>query len=463
MPGPRLDRPVARPTVTFLGGVREIGGNKILIDDGGDRVLFDFGRSFSERYDDYYVNFLQPRSTSYLKDLLEFDLLPRAPGLYSEEALAGTDLRYEAPRIGAVFVSHPHMDHVEYLELLDPKVPLHLGRTTRSVLEVMETTTQGFRAGDAERRVWTDRRGVRVGGLEVVPFPVDHSVPGAYGFLVHTSEGCLVYTGDFRQHGPRAADTEAFLEAARREKPIALLTEGTRMGPDLRLNYSEAQVRGEVGELLRSSERLALTTCYPRDLDRLTSLYQAARESGRDFIVSFKSARLLEQMAEHHLPGVPVPGRSPGLEVYLRPKKVYKKWEQPFLDHAVDATQVTRRGRQALLQLDLAQFPEMIDVRPPRGSPFIHSMSEPFSEEDVNHDVLLNWLEHFGLGYHQLHASGHCSGPELLDLVRTMEPESVFPIHTEHPDGFERAGRPVVLVEPGATYALPGGARVPSR
>ncbi len=451
------------PTVTFLGGVREIGGNKILIDDGGDRILFDFGRSFSTRYDDYFVNFLQPRSTSYLKDLLEFDLLPRASGLYSETALDGTDLPYEAPRVGAVFVSHPHMDHVQYLDLLDPSIPVHLGGITRSVLGVMEATSPGFGLGAAETRVFADGKAVRVGGLEVVPFPVDHSVPGAYGFLVHTSEGCVVYTGDFRQHGPRASDTAAFLAAAARERPIALLTEGTRIGPDPRRDLSEEQVRTRAGELLGRSDELALTSCYPRDLDRLTSLYRAARAAGRDFVVSFKTARLLAEMAEHHLPDVPVPGVSPGLEVYLRPKKTYYKWERPFLDGAIAAEQVHRRGGDYLLQLDLAQFPEMIDVRPPKGSAFLHSMSEPFSEEDVDHDVLLRWLEHFGLDYHQLHASGHCSGPELIEIVRAMAPSAVFPVHTEHPEAFEPAGRPVVLAETGATYRLDGGQLVAPR
>ena len=450
---------MAPPTVTFLGGVREIGGNKILLDDGGDRLLFDFGRSFSARYEEFYVNFLQPRSTSYLKDLLEFDLLPREPGLYAEELLDGTGLAYEPPRVSGIFVSHPHMDHVQYLELLDPRIPVHVGPITRSVLEVMDTTSPGFSPGEKEWRVFRDRTPVKIGGLEVVPFPVDHSVPGAYGFLVHTSEGCVVYTGDFRQHGPRAPETEAFLAAAARERPIALLTEGTRLGPDPRRNFSEAEVRTEVGSVLRASHNLAFTTCYPRDLDRLTSLYHAARSSGREFVVSFKSAALLTEMAAHRLPGVPVPGESPGLAVYLRPKKTYFKWERPFLDGALDARSVQQGGAQRLLQLDLAQFPEMIDLRPARGSPFIHSMSEPFSEEDVDHDVLLHWLDHFGLGYHQLHASGHCSGRELVDLVRAMAPATVFPIHTEHPAALERAGRPTVLPDLGTSYRLgPDGA-----
>lgn len=444
-----------RPKVTFLGGVREIGGNKIIIEDGDDRILFDFGQSFSDAFGDYYINWLNPRSTSPVKDLLEFDLLPREQGLYAEELLQGTSLKYEPPRIHAFFLSHPHMDHASYVAYLDPKIPVHVGAVTDTLLGVMETTGS-FGRGDATRNVFQDGKKVKVGGLEVVPFPVDHSVPGAYGFIVHTSEGCIAYTGDFRQHGPRAPNTEAFLEAATKEEPLAFITEGTRMGPDRRKNFSEKAVRTETESVLKASKQLAVATCYPRDVDRLTSLYQAARAADREFIVPFKSAWLLSEMAAHKFPNVPIPGKSPGLHVYKRPKKTYYKWEQQFLDKALSAGEVSKRGKKALLLIDFAQFAELIDIRPPKGSPFIHSMSEPFSEDDLEDDVLRRWLEHFGMPHRQLHASGHCSGPELLAIAKRVNPKTLFPIHTEHPEDFKGDGRSVRLPEIGKSYELAG-------
>jgi len=35
--------------ITFYGGVAEIGGNKILLEDQGSRILLDFGMNFVER------------------------------------------------------------------------------------------------------------------------------------------------------------------------------------------------------------------------------------------------------------------------------------------------------------------------------------------------------------------------------------------------------------------------------
>jgi ribonuclease J len=81
-------------------------------------------------------------------------------------------------------------------------------------------------------------------------------------------------------------------------------------------------------------------------------------------------------------------------------------------------------------------------------------MSEPFSEDDVDDQVMHNWLDHFGLSFHQMHASGHASGSELLDIIRSTRARTVFPIHTEHPEAFEVAGPTVRLPELGESYAV---------
>jgi ribonuclease J len=445
---------VKGPTVRFLGGVREIGGNKVLVEDGPDRVLFDFGPSFSPQAEEFYVDYLQPRTTCPAKDLLEFDLLPRLSGLYSREALGDADLAYAPPEVHAVFVSHAHADHAGYLRLIDPEIPVYVGEGTKTLLDAIATSTQ-MKYGEHPWRVFRDGSPVQVGRVEVVPFPVDHSIPFAYGFLVRTSGGTLAYTGDFRHHGPRAADTHRFFEEVAKEGVDALVIEGTRAGPDPRRNLTEDGVRKSVDRVLEGHDQLALACTYPRDVDRLSTLHAAALSAGRDLVVSVRTAYLLGQVAPRFAPGVvPVPGHSAGLRVYARRKRKSFVWERPYLDDALTAEEVRSRGRQYLLALDFAHFPELIDLRPTKGSPFIHSMSEPFSEDDVSDQVMHNWLDHFGLAFHQMHASGHASGPELLELIRTTRARTVYPIHTQHPEAFEAAGPTVHPPELGRAYPL---------
>ena len=77
----------------------------------------------------------------------------------------------------------------------------------------------------------------------------------------------------------------------------------------------------------------------------------------------------------------------------------------------------------------MSNFTELIDIKPDGGD-FIHSMSEPFSEEDVEVDVTRNWLKHFNMKFHQIHASGHCPSYDLKDIIEEIRPKKLFLIHT---------------------------------
>jgi ribonuclease J len=91
--------------LTFYGGVNEIGGNKILLQDKKTRVLFDFGQSFTFG-SEFFTSWLQPRGLNGLGDYFEFKLLPKISGLYFKEMLTSTNLAYAEPEIDCVFFSH---------------------------------------------------------------------------------------------------------------------------------------------------------------------------------------------------------------------------------------------------------------------------------------------------------------------------------------------------------------------
>jgi ribonuclease J len=78
-------------SLTFYGGVNEIGGNKILLKDRKTTLLFDFGQAFNFGTD-YFTSWLGPRNVNGLGDYFEFNLLPKISGIYSKEQLASTDL-----------------------------------------------------------------------------------------------------------------------------------------------------------------------------------------------------------------------------------------------------------------------------------------------------------------------------------------------------------------------------------
>ena len=78
-------------SATCYGGVGEIGGNKLLLEDAGRRVMFDFGKAFG-RYGDYFDGvFIKERVTRGLLDPLALGLVPPLRGLLREDLVPVLD------------------------------------------------------------------------------------------------------------------------------------------------------------------------------------------------------------------------------------------------------------------------------------------------------------------------------------------------------------------------------------
>lgn len=435
-------------SITVYSGVNQIGGNKILLEDKDTRVFFDFGEPFG-LLDKYFVDWLSPREGRFgLRDYFYFDLMPRIRGLYDEEYLEDTNLTYVPPEFDAIFVSHMHFDHAMHLRFADRKIPVHLGAAANAIRKSWTETSLGkVQFGEHEFNEFRTGSRIKVGSIEVEPIHVDHSTPGAYGFIIHTSEGAVAYTGDMRLHGPRGDMTEEFIARAAAEKPVAMICEGTRVSDsDQRENMSEGDVGRRALELVSSSRKLAVVSFYPKDVDRIRTFRDVARATGRKFVVSAKVAHLLKVLQNDGHIDAPDPLTDPNMLVYVRKmanieKVKYEKFYAEKLQndvHVVDSAFVKKNQARLILHTDFFQLTELIDICPERDSLFIRSKSEPFEEDDIQEEVLKNWIDWFKLDFRQAHASGHASMPEIFDMVDRISPGMVVPVHTEHPELFSR-------------------------
>ncbi len=443
------------PRLTCYDGVARIGGNKFLLEDEESRIFLDMGQAF-DLLSRYFVDpWLVPRQRFGLRDYLALNLVPTLPGLYDHRQLENSGVKEEAPAFDGVFISHCHFDHIFHLQFVHRDIPAYLGETARIIIRAWEGTSSRMNLGPHDYRTFRTGDVVSVHGIDVEPIHVDHSVPGAYGFLIHTTQGTVAYTGDLRRHGPHGEMTEEFLEAMEVARPVLLITEGTRMAPEeRRREYSEREVYEGALEIVRGAkDRLVVTTFYPRDIDRMRTFYMAALEAGREFVVSSRTAFLLKALEADtglHFPKV---FRKYQAKAYFREMDRENIWERELRkelgDRAVDSSYVHDHQGEVVLQLDFTHLTELVDIDPTPGGHFIHSKSEPFEEDDVQDAVLRSWLERFSLHHHQLHASGHASRGELESMIRQVRPQKVVPIHTEHPELFVGLAQDVELPQVG--------------
>ncbi len=83
---------------------------------------------------------------------------------------------------------------------------------------------------------------------------------------------------------------------------------------------------------------------------------------------------------------------------------------------------------------------------------FLKATSEPFDEEgQLTEEKLKNWLKLLKINLPDcepiyVHASGHASGQELVEMIEEVNPKLVFPVHTENSEIFKRMVSERVLI-----------------
>ncbi|GAB4400037.1 MAG: ribonuclease J [Anaerolineales bacterium] len=291
-----------------------------------------------------------------------------------------------------------------------------------------------------------------VNGLPIRWWPVDHSIPGAGGYAIRTSAGWIAYTGDIRFHGKAGELSRQFARDLARLHPVALLCEGTRPDPDPSPT-TEADIIANALRLVRdAASRLVVADFGPRNVERLESFARVARETGRTLLILPKDAYLLQAMALANPEQYTPPEQQPVLQLYADPKAAPRPWEQNLRDAwprpLVSPEDVSRSPGEYILCFSLWDANDLLDLQGVEGGIYLYSSSRAYDDEQAaDLDRLRNWVRHMGFTLHgdpddkgrvPLHASGHASGPELVEFVATVKPDILIPIHTERPEWWER-------------------------
>lgn len=477
--------------LTFYGGLREIGGTKILLRADGGSIFLDFGQNFDleGRY------FEQPWNPPfYIPSLLQVGALPQIDGLYRMKPRKPVD---------GVLITHAHLDHCGHVPLLAPEVPVYAGEDTKNLILIRsETYNRGWQNdyGPTEWRTFNSGQPVAVEGTDIAftPHEVDHSVPASFAFIVDAAGKKIAYTGDLRMHGRRRQLTDGFLQALRDSRIDVLVCEGTHVAPEgedpesmllkeaerislqklgaaapERLEVqceTEDELEEQLGSIIRNAKGLVLVETPAIDLDRVYSVWRAATDTGRTLILPSRLAHIVLEARQRtkidHLPVVQ------GTALYLSQIKRRsdrrlptdpldteelvvgrRKWEQHL------AAEWTRQGgllvglpegRRVIADNPEAFVfcsPRAVNILPElaypsRGLPltFVLSRSAPFNLPMVDYlGRLHQWLSFYGCReYYHLHISGHLTDGDIRRLIDAAAPNQLIPIHTRWPEEFHK-------------------------
>jgi len=127
----------------------------------------------------------------------------------------------------------------------------------------------------------------------------------------------------------------------------------------------------------------------------------------------------------------------------------------------VKAKDIRDHPENYMMFLPFFSMNELPDLHPPEGSCHIKSASGPYDDEGkIDEDKKDEWLKLFGVtNRFQVHCSGHASQEAIKEMIETIAPKIVIPVHTEHANMFKKLMKDntksaLKMLEHGVSYII---------
>ena len=402
---PRGRRPAKKGTVcktpvriAFLGGINEIGKNMTLFECGNDMILVDCGLAFPDA------------------DMPGVDLV--IPDF--------TYVERNADRIRGIFITHGHEDHIGGLAYLLKRVNIPVYGTRLTIGLIEGKLREHGLLGRSRLNVVKPGDRIKKGRFEMEMIHVNHSIPDALAFAIHTPIGVIVHTGDFKIDPTPIdggmADLARFAQLGQ-EGVLCMMCESTnaeRPG----LSASEKKV-GESFETLfrKARDRRIIVATFASNIHRVQQIMDIAQSLGRKVALSGRSLENVVAIGSE-LGYLRVPD---GLLISIDMLNRYPNDKIVLITTGSQGEPMSALTRMAMTDHRKVSIT-------PNDYVIISATPIPGNEKSVGNVV--NELIKLGAEViyermYDVHVSGHACQEELKLLMGLVKPRFFIPVHGE--------------------------------
>ena len=410
-----------------LGGLGEVGMNCLAIEADGEVLVVDCGVTFDDRH--FGVDVIHP----------DFQSLEDFEG-----------------KIRGVVITHGHEDHIGalpyFLKRFD--VPVYAPKYALGVIR--ERLDEHEILSHARLHETTPRSRFSLGGFEVEPIRVTHSIVDATALAIGTRHGKILHTGDFKFDESLTDPADAF-DVARIEElahdGLDLLMSDSTNVDSAGSSGSEALVAATLAPLVEKARGAVVTSLFASNVHRL---------------------RLLGRIAQRTKRRVVILGRSMAMHIKVARSLGYLDWPEDLIFPVERVRELPREkilaiatGSQAEPQSALARISrnEHRDFVLAEGDTvLLSSRVIPGNEPEVS--AVIDALLQLGVAVVDAHAepgihvSGHACREEQRRMIERAQPKAFLPLHgtfrhlQRHADLARQAGVPSVAVISNGTEGL---------
>lgn len=391
-----MNKKDSKLSIIPLGGLGEVGRNMTLIECQGKILIVDAGVGFPQE-DTPGIDFVIP-DISYLK-------------------------RKKEHVVGMVF-THGHYDHIGALPyLLDGigRVPMFASDLTREIIMRREK--------EFVHRTKAEVTPVKAGQtISLPPFKVTfvhqvHNIPANFGLLIETPDGNIFHTGDFKFDDDPVNDRPTDLKDLERvgKKGILLLMSDSTSAEEPGRSLSEKVISQNVEQVIASAKQRIVVATFASLLNRIQQVITSSEKNGRRVAVIGRSMKDNVEIAQQ-LGYLKV---KPGTLI-----KAEQAAKLPPHELTILCTGSQAESKAALLRIannedrhikldrgDIIAFSSSVI---PGNERTVQALKDRFYRQglDVVHYNMMD-----------IHAGGHARREELAEMIKTMKPKYLMPVH----------------------------------
>ena len=379
-----------------LGGLGEVGKNMYCVMHENEIIIIDAGVTFPD--DVMGVDYIIPDFTF---------------------------LKKNERKIKALFITHGHEDHIGAIPFLLQNVNIPFIYAPNQAIGLIKKKLEERNIQYKNLFVYNEKSKIKFKHMMVEFFMTTHSIPDSHGICIHTPNGTIVETGDFKFDltpiGPMA-NIHKMAEIGKKGVTLLLSESTNALNPGF--SISESKVDEALSDIFKKHHGRIIIATFASNIYRLKHIVDTCKRNNRKIAVFGRS---MNNNIEISIEG----GYIKNKEIFITPEEA-----NSMPDHKLCLLSTGSQG-EPLAALSRIANGNHKQIKLKGNDTVVFSSSAiPGNAVSISRTINKLYLKgvkvYTNTSLSDVHTSGHANEEELKLMIRLIKPRYLMPIHGEY-------------------------------
>lgn len=382
--------------VFALGGLGEVGKNMYCVMHENEIVIIDAGVTFPD--DVVGIDYVIPDFTF---------------------------LKKNEKKIKALFITHGHEDHIGAIPFLVQNVNIPFIYAPNQAIGLIKKKFEERNIQYKNLFTYNEKSIIKFKNFKIEFFMTTHSIPDSHGIVIHTPNGTIVETGDFKfDFTPIGPMANIHKMAEIGKKGITLLLSESTNALSEGMSTSESKVDQALSEIFDKNDSRIIIATFASNIYRLKHIVDTCKRNGRKIAIFGRS---MNNNIEISIEG----GYIKNKDIFVTPE------EANSMPNNKVCLLCTGSQGEPLAALSRIANGSHRQIKLKTSDIVIFSSSAiPGNAVSISRTINKLYLRgvkvYTNTSLSDVHTSGHANEEELKLMIRLMKPKYVMPIHGEY-------------------------------